>query len=98
MAFRHRPFRRGHMQTPASEFVQYWRSVRQRTRRIVLLIPDAEIEWTYAPNRWTFGDIVRHLAGIERGMYAETARGRPSAYPGHSRQLAEGRDAVVRYL
>ena len=86
------------MQTPASEFVQYWRSVRQRTRRIVLLIPDAEIEWTYAPNRWTFGDIVRHLAGIERGMYAETARGRPSAYPGHSRQLAEGRDAVVRYL
>jgi len=86
------------MLMPPTEFVQYWKSVRARTRRVVLLIPDADIEWSYAANRWTFGDIVRHLAGIERGMYAETARGRPSAYPGHDRSLAEGHAAVLRYL
>lgn len=68
------------MPSPPAEFAQYWRSVRERTRRIVQLIPDADMEWTYAQNRWTFGDLVRHLAGIERGMYAETARGRRSAY------------------
>ena len=82
----------------SEELLPYWTSVRERTRRIVQLIPADDIEWTYAPGRWTFGDIVRHLAGIERGMYAETASGRPSGYPGHDRSLAEGRDSVLRYL
>jgi uncharacterized damage-inducible protein DinB len=41
--------------------------------------------------------VVRHLAGIERGMYAETAAGRASAYPGHHRNLADGEDAIVAY-
>jgi uncharacterized damage-inducible protein DinB len=86
------------MQMSTTEFVHYWNSIRERTRRVVVLIPNDDLEWTYAPGRWTFGDLVRHLAGIERGMYAETALGRPSAYPGHDRSLAEGRDAVLRYL
>jgi uncharacterized damage-inducible protein DinB len=80
------------------EFNPYWKSVRERTRRVVQLISEADIEWTYAPGRWTFGDIVRHLAGIERGMYAETVSGRPSAYPGHDRSLAAGREATLSYL
>jgi uncharacterized damage-inducible protein DinB len=40
---------------------------------------------------------VRHLAGIERWMYAENALGRPSRYPGHGPELADGYDAVVAY-
>lgn len=86
------------MMTSPSEFTPYWNSVRERTRRVVLLIPDEDLEWTYAVGRWTFGDLVRHLAGIERGMYAETVSGRPSAYPGHHRTLADGPDEVLRYL
>ena len=31
-------------------------------------------------------------------MFAENARGNPSAYPGHGRDLADGYDAVLAYL
>ena len=84
--------------TTIAPFLDYWRGVRERTRRIVLVIPPEQIEWSHAPGKWTFGDIVRHLAGIERDMYAENVHGRPSRYPGHGRELAEGKENVVDYL
>lgn len=78
-------------------FLDYLKSVHARTRRVVLCIPPDDIEWTPAPGRFTFGDLVRHLAGIERWMYGETVSGRPSAYPGHGRELADGFDAALAY-
>ncbi len=57
-------------------FMEYWGSVRQRKIRVIDRIPDERLEWTYGDGRWTFGDIIRHLAGIERDMYAETVAGR----------------------
>src|SRR5471030_1341956 len=81
----------------AAEFVSYWRGVRERTSRAVTAIRPDDLEWTYASDRWTIGDIVRHLAGIERDMYAENALGRPSRYPGHGRDLANGLNAVRAY-
>jgi uncharacterized damage-inducible protein DinB len=76
-------------------FLQYWPSVRSRTTRLLSLIPAERLEWAPAPGRWSLGDTVRHLAGIERWMYAETVHGRPSRYPGHGRELADGADAVL---
>jgi uncharacterized damage-inducible protein DinB len=81
----------------ATTFVDYWRNVRGRTRRLVLLVPPSEIEWTAGAGRWTPGDTVRHLAAIERYMYAECAKQRPTRYPGHGVELADGLDAVVAY-
>jgi uncharacterized damage-inducible protein DinB len=78
-------------------FVEYWSSVRGRTRRLIPLIPSDRLEWAPEPGRWSLGDTVRHLAGIERWMYAETMHGRPTAYPGHGRELADGLDAVLAY-
>lgn len=80
-----------------STFLDYLDSVHRRTRRVVQCIPAAELEWTPATGKWSFGDIVRHLAGIERWMYGETVHGRPSKYAGHGRDLADGLDAVVGY-
>jgi len=84
--------------TSAAPFTTYWEGIRGRTRRVVEVIPADRIEWAAAPGRWSFGDIVRHLAGIERDMYAENVQGRPTRYPGHGRELAEGKDAVLTYL
>ncbi len=80
------------------EFVEYWRGVRHRTRRLVLLIPADRLEWAPARDRWTLGDLVRHLGAIERWMYGENVRGHPSRYPGHGVELATGLDQVLGYL
>lgn len=79
-------------------FLDYWSSIRARTKRVGACIPAAQLEWSPTPGKWSFGDLLRHLGGIERGMYAETAAGRPSAYPGHGAELAVGLDAVMGYL
>jgi uncharacterized damage-inducible protein DinB len=81
----------------AAEFTDYWRGVRNRTTRVIEQIRDEDLEWTYAPGRWTMGDIVRHLAGIERDMYAENVSGRPTRYPSHGRELADGLTEVRAY-
>ena len=78
-------------------FLDYWPSVRGRTRRLLPLIPPERLEWSPGPDRWSSGDTVRHLAGIERWMYAENVHGRPTRYPGHGRELADGLDAVIAY-
>jgi uncharacterized damage-inducible protein DinB len=79
-------------------FLSYWERVRERTARLVPLIPAEKLEWTYQAGRYTLGDLVRHLAGIERYMYAENVRGLPSRYPGHGRELADGPEAVRAYF
>jgi uncharacterized damage-inducible protein DinB len=76
-------------------FLDYYRSVRGRTRRVIACIPAGSLEWTHREGAWSFGDLIRHLAGLERYMFAENVQGRPSSYPGHTRELADGWDAVM---
>ncbi len=80
------------------ELIDYFERVRERTMRVVACIPPDRVDWTYKEGKFTLGDIVRHLAAIERWTFAENAQRRPSRYPGHGRELADGYDAVVAYM
>lgn len=84
--------------TSGAEFAAYWAGFRGRTTRVISHIPPERIEWAPPGGSWTFGDLIRHLGGIERDMYGENVRQRPSRYPGHDRALADGYEAVVAYL
>jgi uncharacterized damage-inducible protein DinB len=84
--------------TTVNAFLEYFESIRGRTRRVVACIPPDRLEWTHAPGRFTLGDLVRHLAATERWMFAENVAGRPSRYPGHSVDLAAGYDGVIDYF
>jgi uncharacterized damage-inducible protein DinB len=84
--------------TTAASFLDYFESIRGRTRRVVACIPPDRIEWTHAAGRFTLGDLVRHIAATERWMFAENVAGRPSRYPGHGVELAEGYDGVIAYF
>jgi uncharacterized damage-inducible protein DinB len=79
-------------------FLSYVDSVRGRTKRVVATIPREHVEWTHRAGAFTLGDTVRHIAATERYMFAETARGNRSMYPGHGRDLADGYDAILAYL
>jgi uncharacterized damage-inducible protein DinB len=82
----------------AAQFLEYWNTLRGRTRRVVQCIPPERLEWTYRSGQFSLGDIVRHLAAIERYMYAETVAGRPSRYTGCGRGLADGYGAVLAFF
>jgi uncharacterized damage-inducible protein DinB len=79
-------------------FIQYVDSVRGRTRRVVEVIPRDRVDWAHRDGAWTLGDVVRHIGAAERYMFAETARGHPSSYPGHGPELANGYDAILAFL
>ena len=83
--------------TDLATFLDYLKSVHARTRRVAVLAPAEEFEWAPRPGAMSFGGLIRHLAGIERYMYAETVAGRPSAFPGHARELAPGYEATIAY-
>ena len=77
------------------EFLDYYEKVRQRTLKVIRAIPREKFDWTYREGKFTFADIIRHLAAIERWMYAENVQLKPSRYPGHGRELADGPENVV---
>ena len=79
-------------------FLAYHARIRARTSNVIRFIPPDKIEWTPIPGKFTFGDLIRHLAAIERYMFVENALQRPSRYPGHSKELADGYEQVMQYF
>jgi uncharacterized damage-inducible protein DinB len=79
-------------------FLDYFARVRERTLKIINCIPPDKMNWTYKPGKFTFADIIRHLATIERYMYAENAQLKPSRYPGHGAELADGYETVMEFF
>ena len=83
--------------TTVSSFLNYYRKVKGRTQRLFPYIPPEKIEWTYRKGKFTIGDILRHLANIDRYMYGENVKGKPSLYKGCGIEYAEGYEAVIQY-
>ncbi|HYY56266.1 MAG TPA: DinB family protein [Pyrinomonadaceae bacterium] len=81
-----------------ASFLDYFEKIRARTLRVVECIPPDKIDWTYREGSFTFADMIRHLAAIERYMYAENAQLKPSRYPGHGRELADGYEGVLEFI
>jgi uncharacterized damage-inducible protein DinB len=86
------------MEIKNRDFLDYWEKVRQRTLNVVASIPADKFDWTYQEGKFSFADIIRHLATIERYMYAENAQLKPSRYPGHGKELADGPENVRAFM
>ncbi|HSR53030.1 MAG TPA: DinB family protein [Acidobacteriota bacterium] len=84
--------------TAIEPFLDYYAKIRGRTKRVIESIPPEKIEWSPGRGRWSFGDLIRHLANIERWMYAENVRGHPSRYAGHGAEFASGYGEVLDYF
>ena len=84
--------------TTIDPFLDYWKSVRGRTRRVIETIPEDRMDWSYAPGKFTFGGLIRHLATIERYMYAETVQGKPSSYPGYDSSLQKENETPLEFM
>jgi uncharacterized damage-inducible protein DinB len=82
----------------AREFLDYYEKVRQRTLRVIACIPPEKYDWTYREGKFSFADLIRHLGAIERYMYGENAQFKPSRYPGHGKELADGPENVLEFF
>ena len=84
--------------TNIESFLPYYKNIRERTMRVARAIPPEMMEWTYAPGKFTLGDLLRHIATIERYLWTELVQGNPSRYQGCGRDLADGYDNVIAYM
>jgi len=84
--------------TNVTTFLEYYEKLRGRTLRVIQCIPPDKMDWTYKADKFTFADLIRHLAASERFMFAENVSGNKSLYPGHGKELADGYDNVLRFF
>ena len=68
-------------------FLDYLSSVHGRTRRVIQCVPPEMLELAPAPGKFSFGDVIRHLAGTPittwkwlRAMFEHEAHHRGQIY------------------
>lgn len=79
-------------------FLQYFGNIRERTMRVARCVPPDKVEWSYAPGKFTLGDLLRHIAVTERYLFAENVQGKPSRYTTHGKEWADGLDNVLALM
>lgn len=84
--------------TNIESFLAYYAKIRERTKRVISVVPPDKIDFTYKAGKFSIGDEIRHIATIERYMFAETIAGRPSAYKGCGKELADGYENILLYF
>lgn len=84
--------------TSVQSFIDYYKKVRARTLRLLEVVPPEHLDFSYKPGKFTIGDQIRHIAAIERYMYAETISGRKSAYQGCGKELADGYESILAFF
>jgi uncharacterized damage-inducible protein DinB len=79
-------------------FLPYFESIRERTLRVLRMVPADKLEWRHSPGVFSAGDLARHIAAVERYTFAENVVGRPSRYQGCGTDLADGLENVVAFV
>lgn len=79
-------------------FLSYFEKIRTRTENLVALIPKDKMDWSYLPGKFTFSDQLRHIACMERAVFAETILGNKPKYFGCGKDLADGYDEVMEFF
>lgn len=81
-----------------ASFLTYYEKTRETTSRVIAVIPPDKLDWTYMPGKFTVADLVRHIAAIERNLFAEIVLGNPVCYTGCGKELADGYEAIVTWF
>ena len=84
--------------TKIDAFLSYYERTRQATLKVIEVIPNDQVDWSYKRGKFTIADLVRHIAAIERHIFAEIALGNKPAYKGCGKELADGYDNIVAYF
>ncbi|MCA9759775.1 MAG: DinB family protein [Candidatus Eisenbacteria bacterium] len=78
-----------------SSFLDHYGRIRKRTTRLLGVVRPEHLDFAYKPGKFTVADQIRHIAAIERYLFAETLAGRKSCYQGCGPELAEGLENII---
>lgn len=79
-------------------FIEYFDKTRLITNKVIEVIPRDKMDWEYMPGKFTIAGLVRHIAAIERYVFAEVAMGNKPSYKGCGKDLADGYENVISYF
>ncbi len=80
-----------------TEFLNYFDKVHQRTMNVVRAISPDKVDWRFRADKFTLGDVVRHIAASNRYIFAEVVRSGRSTYAGCGPELAATYDEIVAF-
>lgn len=79
------------------EYVKFFNSVRKRTMQYVKTVPNEMLAWKPADNKFSTGDLLRHLASTQL-MFLRVLEQGDWSYPGHDRSKGETIDEITKYF
>jgi uncharacterized damage-inducible protein DinB len=80
------------------DFISYLEKTRTVTNKVIQAIPASNLDWTYMPGKFSIADLIRHIAAIERNVFAEVIiNGKPN-YKGCGKDIADGYENVIAYF
>src|SRR5690606_35863275 len=79
-------------------FLDYYGKIRLRTNRLLETIQPEHLKFTYKSGKFTVADQIRHIAAIERYLFAEVVAGRTSQYSGCGKNLADGPENILFFF
>jgi len=79
------------------EFLRYFGKIHQRTMNVVGAIPPGKVDWGFRPDKFTLGDLVRHIAASNGYIFLEVAKGNRSSYHGCGKEYGASYDEIVAF-
>jgi uncharacterized damage-inducible protein DinB len=79
-------------------FLASYKRTREITKRVIAVVPPDKLEWSYMPGKFTIADLIRHIAAIERNVFAQVLSGGSPTYTGCGKGLADGLENITRYV
>jgi uncharacterized damage-inducible protein DinB len=81
-----------------ASFLSYYERTRLATKKIIAVIPPDKLDYSYMAGKFTIGDLLRHIAAIERHVFAQIVVGAKPAYKGCGKDIADGYENVIAYF
>ncbi|WP_240689357.1 DinB family protein [Ammoniphilus sp. YIM 78166] len=82
---------------PKKELIAHFEGVRKRTLNYAREIPEELIDWRPGEDKFSIGDIIRHLGSAEL-MFLHAITEKEWKYPGHGLDKGRTKQEVLHYL
>ena len=84
--------------TNIESFISYFESIRRRTMNVIACIPKEKILWSPNEEKFSFLEIIKHIAYAERYIFIENAVNNLRLYPGLQNDSIKSYEDVMSLL